>query len=70
MKIEHCPQCNALTPAEGTVYRSDGKRETLYRCIGHRCGALFSRALSQQSANGVQTYRDGDASAKKILTDC
>ncbi|MDO3622990.1 hypothetical protein Q3O98_18065 [Ralstonia pseudosolanacearum] len=73
MKPEHCPQCNALTPTAGTVIRSDGKREALYRCTAHRCATLFSHALplSQQGADGVQTYRDRRVpSEKRILTDC
>ncbi|QHB55206.1 hypothetical protein GRB31_09005 [Ralstonia solanacearum] len=70
MKHEHCPQCAALVPAEGTVIRSDGKREALYRCATHRCATLFSRALSDQTANGVQTYRDRRAPSEQILTDC
>ncbi|WP_157766278.1 hypothetical protein [Ralstonia solanacearum] len=72
MKPEHCPQCAALAPAEGTVIRSDGKREALYRCTAHCCGTLFSHALplAQQDADGVQPYRNRRAPSEQILTDC
>ncbi|MHA6915924.1 hypothetical protein ACQUJO_22750 [Ralstonia pseudosolanacearum] len=70
MKLEHCPQCAALSSAEGTVMRSDGMREALYRCAAHGCATLFSRALSNQTANGVQMYRDRRAPSEPILTDC
>ncbi|AXV85630.1 hypothetical protein CJO78_04585 [Ralstonia solanacearum] len=72
MTIEHCPNCCALSGAEGTVIRSDGKQEALYRCGAHGCHTMFSHALptSSRSATRVETYRDAQSSQTVIRTDC
>jgi len=75
MTIEHCPACRGLTAPQGTVIRSDGEQEALYRCSGHSCGTVFSRVLppAQQPTRPTHTY--GKQAAPKaaksaILTDC
>lgn len=75
MTIEHCPDCRALTPSEGTVIRSDGKQEALYRCTGHSCGTVFSRVQPQPQQPTRPTLTFGKQAAPKqakpaILTDC
>lgn len=75
MTIEHCPACHAMTAPQGTVTRSDGKQETLYRCNGHSCGTVFSRVPQSllQPTRPTRTYNKQGApkaTTPAILTDC
>lgn len=72
MTIKHCPKCDSLTGAEGTLIRSDGKQESLYRCNAHSCGTVFSHQLPMTTAadKRIQTYREAPSSQDVIRTDC
>ena len=72
MSIHHCPGCNSLTAPNGTILRSDGQRDALYRCNGHKCGTVFSHALPVGAApdDSIQTYRQARNEQDVIRTDC
>ncbi|MHA6844253.1 hypothetical protein [Ralstonia syzygii] len=72
MTNKHCPTCRGLTAADGTVIRSDGKQETLYRCNAHGCCTVFSHTLSLSNTpdKRIQTYREAPSSQDVIRTDC
>lgn len=72
MTNKHCPSCHGLTAAEGTVTRSDGKQEALYRCNAHGCRTVFSHELPATTATDkrIQTYREAPSSQDAIRTDC
>jgi hypothetical protein len=72
MTSHHCPSCRTLTTADGTILRSDGQREALYRCNAHSCGTVFSHALPVGVApdDSIQTYRQARDAQDVIRTDC
>lgn len=72
MTTHHCPGCHSLTAPTGTIIRSDGQREALYRCNGHSCGTVFSHALPAGAAadDSIQTYSQAGNAQDVIRTDC
>ncbi|MFT0735628.1 hypothetical protein [Ralstonia wenshanensis] len=72
MTTKHCPKCRSLTGSDGTILRSDGKQEALYRCNAHGCHTVFSHSLPVSSApdKRIQSYRDAPGSQGVIRTDC
>lgn len=72
MTIHHCPACRSITGADGTIIRSDGKQEALYRCTAHGCDTVFSHALPASTApdKRIQTYREAHNPQGVIRTDC
>ena len=72
MTNHHCPSCHSLTAPDGTVLRSDGKSETLYRCNRVSCKTVFSHALPTAAAPAkrVQSYNQARKPQDVIRTDC
>ncbi|CAJ0731342.1 MAG: hypothetical protein QM625_22245 [Ralstonia sp.] len=72
MTSHHCPSCRSLTAPHGTILRSDGQREALYRCNSHSCGTVFSHALPVGATpeDSIQTYRLARNTQDVIRTDC
>jgi len=72
MTTHHCPDCHSLTAPNGTIIRSDGQREALYRCSGHSCGTVFSYALPVDAVrnDSIQSYSQAGNAQDVIRTDC